>query len=43
MIFFEKMSEMALADPSTQTNPVELKKDDFLKLYQDSFNGNLKL
>tara|TARA_Y100001936_G_C16011849_1_gene634102 strand:+ start:38 stop:1198 length:1161 start_codon:yes stop_codon:yes gene_type:complete len=40
---FEKMSEMALADPSTQTNPVELKKDDFLKLYQDSFNGNLKL
>ena len=40
---FEKMSEMALADPSTQTNPVQLKKDDFLKLYEDSFNGNLKL
>ncbi len=40
---FEKMSEMALADPSTQTNPIELKKDDFLKLYQDSFDGNLKL
>ncbi|MDC2992481.1 iron-containing alcohol dehydrogenase [Pelagibacteraceae bacterium] len=41
--FFEKMSEMALADPSTSTNPLRLNKDDFLKLYQDSFNGNLEL
>ncbi len=40
---FEKMSEMALSDPSTSTNPLELNKDDFLKLYQDSFNGNLDL
>ena len=39
----EKMSEMAFSDPSTSTNPLELNKDDFLKLYQDSFNGSLEL
>ena len=37
----EKMSQMALDDPSTSTNPITLKKDDFLKLYIDSYNGNL--
>ncbi len=38
---FELMSKMALADPSTATNPKKLSQEDFLKLYQDSFNGNL--
>ena len=37
----EKMSQMALDDPSTSTNPVSLNKADFLKLYIDSYNGNL--
>ena len=37
----EKMSQMALDDPSTSTNPITLKKDDFLKLYIDSYNGKL--
>mgnify|MGYP001448130366 CR=1 FL=1 len=38
---FEKMSIMALNDPSTSSNPIKLSKDDFFKLYQDSFKGNL--
>ena len=37
----EKMSEMALQDPSTFSNPIKLNKSDFLKLYQDSYEGNL--
>ena len=37
----EKMSQMAFDDPSTSTNPITLKKDDFLKLYIDSYNGKL--
>ena len=32
---------MALDAPSTSTNPITLKKDDFLKLYIDSYNGKL--
>ena len=31
---FEKMSVMALNDPSTGSNPIKLNQDDFLKLYQ---------
>ena len=38
---FEKMSKMALQDPSTNGNPVELSESDFLTLYQDSYEGNL--
>ena len=38
---FEKMSVMALNDPSTSSNPIKLNEDDFLKLYQDSFEGKL--
>ena len=38
---FEKMSIMALNDPSTSSNPIKLNEDDFLKLYQDSFEGKL--
>ena len=37
----EKMSQMALEDPSTATNPIALDKNEFLKLYQDSYNGIL--
>ena len=40
---FEKMSVMALNDPSTGSNPIELTKEDFLQLYKDSFNGILLL
>ena len=36
------MSEMAMKDPSTATNPVSLNKNDFFKLYQDSYRGDLK-
>ncbi len=39
---FELMSEMAMKDPSTATNPVSLNKNDFFKLYQDSYRGDLK-
>ena len=39
---FETMSVMALNDPSTGSNPVELTKEDFLQLYKESFNGVLK-
>ena len=38
---FEKMSEMAYRDPSTTTNPIILNKDDFLKLYNDAYDGLL--
>ena len=38
---FEKMSIMALNDPSTSSNPIKLNENDFLKLYQDSFEGKL--
>ena len=38
---FEKMSVMALNDPSTSSNPIKLNENDFLKLYQDSFEGKL--
>ena len=38
---FKKMSVMALNDPSTSSNPIKLNEDDFLKLYQDSFEGKL--
>ncbi len=40
---FEKMSVIALNDPSTGSNPIELTKEDFLQLYKDSFNGILLL
>ena len=39
---FELMSEMAMKDPSTATNPVSLNKNDFFKLYQDTYRGDLK-
>jgi len=35
------MSVMALNDPSTASNPIKLNQDDFLKLYQNSFEGIL--
>jgi len=38
---FEKMSVMALNDPSTSSNPIKLNENDFLKLYQKSFEGTL--
>ena len=37
----EKMSEMALKDPSTGGNPLKLQKLDFFNLYNDSFKGIL--
>jgi len=38
---FTKMSKMAKDDPSTNGNPILLEIDDFINLYQDSFNGIL--
>jgi|TARA_B100001063_G_scaffold13647_1_gene10609 alcohol dehydrogenase class IV len=38
---FDRLSEMALIDPSTSTNPIELSKDDMRTLYIDSYEGNL--
>ena len=38
---FKKMSVMALNDPSTGSNPIKLNENDFLKLYQNSFEGIL--
>jgi len=38
---FEQMSLMAFNDPSTGSNPIKLNKNDFLKLYQKSFDGIL--
>ena len=37
----EIMSEMALNDPSTASNPIKLEKNDFLNLYKNSFKGLL--
>ena len=37
----KKMSIMALNDPSTGTNPIKLNENDFLQLYQNSFEGKL--
>ena len=37
----EEMSTIALIDPSTGGNPIDLNKSDFLQLYQDSFKGIL--
>ena len=37
----EEMSTMALEDPTAGSNPINLNQSDFLKLYQDSFNGIL--
>ena len=38
---FNKMSEMAFNDPSTGSNPIALDKNDFLNLYEKSYNGIL--
>ena len=38
---FKKMSVMALNDPSTASNPIKLYEKDFLKLYQNSYEGIL--
>jgi len=38
---FEKMSVMALNDPSTSSNPIKLNEKEFLKLYQNSYEGIL--
>ncbi len=38
---FEEMSKMALQDPSTGSNPISLTQNDFLELYQNSYNGKL--
>jgi len=38
---FEKMSLMALNDPSTSGNPLKLDKKDFFELYQNSYEGKL--
>ena len=37
----KKMSVMALNDPSTGSNPIKLNENDFLQLYQNSFEGLL--
>ena len=38
---FEEMSKMAIQDPSTGSNPISLTQNDFLELYQNSYNGKL--
>ena len=38
---FEKMSLMALKDPSTSSNPIKLDQKDFLQLYKNSYLGKL--
>ena len=38
---FSEMTKMALHDPSTSGNPVILNQNDFLKLYQNSYEGKL--
>ena len=38
---FDKLSKMALVDPSTSTNPVDLNEDDMKALYISSYEGNL--
>ena len=37
----EKMSELALKDPSTGGNPIPLSQKDFLALYKNSYDGKL--
>ena len=37
----EEMSKMALNDPSTAGNPVNLTQEDFLILYKNSYEGRL--
>jgi alcohol dehydrogenase class IV len=37
----EELSQMALEDPSTTTNPAKLTKEDFRKMYQYSIEGKL--
>ena len=37
----EELSQMALEDPSTTTNPTKLTKEDFIKMYQYSIEGKL--
>ena len=37
----EKMSELALKDPSTGGNPINLSQKDFLELYKNSYDGKL--
>ena len=39
----EKMSKMALQDPSTGGNPVALTQEDFLILYKNSYEGKLSI
>ena len=38
---FDKLSKMALADPSTSTNPLDLNEDNMKALYISSYEGNL--
>ena len=38
---FDKLSKMALVDPSTSTNPLDLNEDDMKALYISSYEGNL--
>ena len=38
---FDKLSKMALVDPSTSTNPLDLNEDDMKALYVSSYEGNL--
>ena len=37
----DRLSEMALDDPSTETNPKKLKLEDMKKMYEHSFSGVL--
>ena len=39
----DKMSKMALQDPSTGGNPVALTQEDFLILYKNSYEGKLSI
>ncbi|MDA9137007.1 iron-containing alcohol dehydrogenase [Pelagibacterales bacterium] len=38
---FDKLSKMALVDPSTPTNPIALSQEDMKVLYLNSYEGNL--
>ena len=38
---FDKLSKMALVDPSTPTNPIVLSEEDMKTLYLNSYEGNL--
>ena len=37
------MSKMALNDPSTAGNPIAFSEEDFLTLYNNSYEGKLNL